>query len=477
MNNTLRVLLIEGNIYDAEKIKASVTREKPGCIFQQVMLEDEFLQAIDIFHPDVVISDNTLPAYSAVRALHAFKKRSLAIPFILVSSSVTEESALDILKAGADDYLFKDRLTRLPSAIDSAIQRKKAEAEKRAGDERIRFHENLLSSVGQAVIATDMNGRIIYWNFAAEQLYGWKAEEVTGKDIFDVTCEDQYQQHTSTTNPPLLGDRLSGECWMKRKDGSFFAAFLTESPFYSDNGDMAGIISVCYDLTEQKFTEKKIREMEMQMALQKVEEQRKISRAIINAQEEEKNYIGLELHDNINQVLAGAKMFLGLAGERNKELKNLLNYPMELLDHSIAEIRRLTHKQVTPLKNINLKDQLDKLLESLNISPALDIHFAYSVPGNQLADELKLNIYRIVQEQLSNILKHANAKTITIKVVKRIRWVTVSIQDDGKGFNLVQQRKGIGISNMINRTQSYNGSFHIASKPNEGCRVTVRMPV
>jgi len=358
MNNALRVLLVEGNIVDAEKIKASLTREKPGCIFQQVMMEDEFLQAIDIFNPDVVISDNTLPAYNATKVLTAFKKRSLTIPFILVSSTVTEEFALDILKAGADDYLLKDRLTRLPLAIDSAIQKKKAEAEKKAGDERIRFHENLLSSVGQAVIATDMNGRIIYWNHAAEQLYGWKCDEVTGKDIFDVTCEDQYQQHSSQTIPPMLDDRLSGECWMKRRDGSFFPAFLTESPFYGDNGDMTGIISVCYDLSEQKFAEKKIREMEQEIAQQKIEEQKKISRAIINAQEEEKNHIGLELHDNINQVLAGAKMFLGLAGERNKELKGLLNYPMELLDHSIAEIRRLTHKQVTPLKNVDLKQQL-----------------------------------------------------------------------------------------------------------------------
>lgn len=477
MNNTLRVLLIEGNIGDAEKIKASLTREKPGCVFKRVIKEDEFLQAIDIFHPDVVISDNTLPTYSAAKALTVFKKRSLTIPFILVTGTVTEEFALDILKAGADDYLFKDRLTRLPLAIDSAIQKKKAEAEKKAGEERIKFHENLLRSVGQAVIATDMNGRIIYWNLAAEQLYGWKSAEVEGKDIFDITCEDQYQQHAVKTTSPLMDDRLSGECWMKRKDGSFFSAFLTESPFYNDNGDMAGIISVCYDLTDQKLAEKKIREMEMQMAMQKVEEQRKISRAIINAQEEEKNYIGLELHDNINQVLAGAKMFLGLAGERNKDLKSLLNYPIELLDHSIAEIRRLTHKQVTPLKNINLEEQLNKLLQSLNISPTLDIHFEYSVPDNKLADDIKLTIYRIVQEQVNNILKHAHAKTITIKVIKRLRWVTVSIQDDGKGFNLMTQRKGIGISNMINRTQSYNGRFNIASKPNEGCVVTVRIPV
>lgn len=477
MNSALRVLLIEDNICDAEIIQASLRKEKPGCIFQRVMVEDEFLQAIEIFNPDVVISDNSLPRYNATKALTAFKKRSLAIPFILVTGTVTEEFALGILKAGADDYLLKDRLSRLPSAIDSAIEKKKAEAEKKAGEDRIKFHINLLRSVGQAIIGTDMNGCIIYWNQAAEQLYGWNAAEVAGKDIFDITCEDEYQQHKLQTVPQLLDGRLSGECYMKRKDGSFFPALLTESPFYNDNGDMTGIISVCYDLSEQKQAEKKILDMEKQIAIQKLEEQKKISRAIINAQEEEKNYIGLELHDNINQVLAGAKMFLGLAGTRNKEIKDLLHYPIELLDHSIAEIRRLTHKQVTPLKNIDLKEQLAKLLESVNVSPALVINFNYSVPYKLLADDVKLNIYRIVQEQLNNILKHADAKTITVKVIKRIKWITVSIKDDGKGCNLLLQRKGIGISNMINRTQSYNGTFHIASKPGEGCMVTVRIPV
>jgi len=340
--------MLEDSAVDAEIIQKFLLKRDPNCEFKVVMTEEGYLRALDQFQPDLILSDNTMPRFSATEALKLFNQRSLPIPFILVTGTVSEEFAAGIIRSGADDYILKDRLSRLPAAMDAAIKRKAAE-------------ENLRS------------------------------------------------------------------------------------------------------------LEKKILE-------QKIQEQKKIARAIIKAQERERNHIGQELHDNINQILAGAKMYLGIAMKKNDEIKELVRYPMELIDSSIEAIRSLSRMEVTPLKNIDLEELVRELLLDLGQHNTIKPGLTYSVSNELLSDDLKLNIYRIIQEQLSNIIKHADAKNITISVKTEGKDISIIITDDGKGFNVKIKRKGIGISNMINRVESYNGKIMIKSNPGEGCKVSVKFP-
>jgi len=217
--------------------------------------------------------------------------------------------------------------------------------------------------------------------------------------------------------------------------------------------------------------------MEREMLNQKIQEQKKISRAIIKAQEEEKNHIGKELHDNISQILASTKMFLSSAAKKNESIREIIKYPIELINSSIDEIRLLSHKQVTPLKNINLQEMLQNLVSALDKNSSLNVSFSYTVKGSLLSDELKLNIYRIVQEQINNIIKHAQAHNVTIEVKTEEDNISVQITDDGKGFKLSEKRKGIGISNMMNRIESYNGKMQIKTSPGNGVKIKVTIPV
>lgn len=478
MDNDFKILMLEDSELDAEIIQRFLLKEKPGCRFKLVMDEQNFIEALDTFEPQLILSDNTLPQYSAAEALEVVKQRQSHIPFILITGTVSEEFAAGIIKAGADDYLLKDRLTRLPTAIDAALQKKRAEEEQKKAEEIIRFKADLLKSVGQAVIATDLGGIVLYWNHAAEKIYGWTAEEAQGKNILDLTPAKQSTQAAATIMKELKAGRSwSGEFFVQRKNGTVFLAFVTDSPLFDPQGNLSGIIGVSYDITEQKKAETALMEMEKQIAEQKIKEQKEISRAIIKGQEEEKNHIGKELHDNINQILAGAKMFLAMAAKKNNEIKKLLDYPIELINNSIEEIRSLTYKQVTPLKNINLQLQVNKLIESISHSTPNPVEFRYQANENSLTDDLKLNLYRIIQEQVNNILKHADAKKITIEVAQAKEHIRLQIDDDGKGFDTAAQRKGIGISNMINRVEAYEGALHISSIPGQGCTLKVQIPV
>src|SRR5450432_4837933 len=109
--------------------------------------------------------------------------------------------------------------------------------------------------------------------------------------------------------------------------------------------EYAGAVVMHIDISE-------LRRLEQKRLKSKMDEQKKITKAILVGQEKERNHIGQELHDNINQILAGTKIYLGIAGNKNKEVKELIKYPIELIDTSIEEIRLLCHKMVTPLKNI-----------------------------------------------------------------------------------------------------------------------------
>src|SRR5665213_30089 len=355
MENFLRILILEDSATDAEIVLRLLKKE--GLQFESLLVinKDEFIRALKQFQPDVIISDNSLPQFNATEALQIVHRNSIDIPFILVTGTVSEEFAAGIIKLGADDYILKDRLGRLPAAIETSLQKKKSEAALRLQEEQNLFKASLLATVGQAIIATALDGSVIYWNKAAEKIYGWSAGEAIGNNIIDLTPSVQSREEANEImNELKKGNSWSGEFLVQRKDGSNFPAFVTDSPVYDHKGTLVGIIGVSNDISERKKAEQDLKKMEQKILDQKIQEQKKISRAIIIAQEQERNHIGQELHDNINQILAGTKLYLSMAAKTNKSVEELVKYPMELIDKSIEEIRLLSSKQVTPLKNIDL---------------------------------------------------------------------------------------------------------------------------
>ena len=206
-----------------------------------------------------------------------------------------------------------------------------------------------------------------------------------------------------------------------------------------------------------------------------MQEQKRITRAIIIAQEQERNRIGQELHDNICQILSTAKLYIDVAKEEKPELTELVRYPIELIDNSISEIRALSKRSVTPLKNIDLKELAQMLVSNLDNTTTIKTNFDYDVADQDIADDLKLNVYRIIQEQLNNIIKHSASKNVSLSVAANGKLIHILVKDDGKGFDLNKKRSGIGIANMINRIESFNGQIKIESSPGNGCARSIAL--
>ncbi|HKB44318.1 MAG TPA: PAS domain S-box protein, partial [Chitinophagaceae bacterium] len=201
MERPLKILLLEDSATDAELIKRLLLKQKMNCEFHLAMDKESFLQSLEKFSPDVILSDNSLPQFDATEALKITRQRSLHIPFILVTGTVSEEFAANIIKQGADDYILKDRLIRLPAAIDTALRQQESEKEKLMALQNLMRSEEkyrqLVERVSDGFIALDTKWNIVYANKIAEEMLGRPAGYLTGKNLwieFPASIEDPFHE-------------------------------------------------------------------------------------------------------------------------------------------------------------------------------------------------------------------------------------------------------------------------------------------
>lgn len=160
---------------------------------------------------------------------------------------------------GAARRTHNDRLDDSP--LKETVPDTMALTERVEAEERIRFQARLLDVVGQAVIATDPQGKVIYWNRAAEELYGWSQEEATGRSIMEVTPSGEMREKAEEIMSELLAGRSwSGEFEVRRKDNTTFPAMVTDAPVHDEQGNLVAIIGVSTDITELKQTEERSRQ-------------------------------------------------------------------------------------------------------------------------------------------------------------------------------------------------------------------------
>ena len=204
-----------------------------------------------------------------------------------------------------------------------------------------------------------------------------------------------------------------------------------------------------------------------------------VKEAVEDAKQLERSNIGKELHDNINQLLGASKLYLDMAKRGGTASETYLVKSSECTMMAMEEIRRLskglTTDIITPL---GLFEAIDALCNSMMEGSPLKIYCNTKGFDEYLINDIfKLNVYRIVQEQLTNILKHAKATRVDIDILQNKKSIKLTIADNGVGFNSDEERVGIGLANITSRVKSYNGMADIVSKPGEGCLLQVKFPI
>jgi PAS domain S-box-containing protein len=231
-------------------------------------------------------------------------------------------------------------------------------------------------------------------------------------------------------------------------------------------------VSLSASLVQREFFEKEWQSESKLKAIQ-------IANAISEAKQLERSDLGKELHDNVNQLLAASRIFMDLAQRNSKNRKDNISRSSEYTLIAIEEIRKIAKGLVNnAIKNVGLCFAVKKMVEDLvEVYPVKIICKMDETLHVGMSEKFNLDVFRIVQEQLNNIIKHAKASRIRIDLTQNEAEVMLTVVDNGIGFDVTKNVDGIGIINIKSRAEFYKGSAVFVSKPGKGCVLTARFPI
>jgi|GEM_PF-2524712 len=362
------------------------------------------------------------------------------------------------------------RLQELNRQNDQLIEM--AEAIKRSNTQLQKANDELaavFNSVEEVLFSINTKDRkLIQISKACNSVYGYSQQEFTEDPCIwlKLLHPGDRTQLGKTIKKLKTGQTCFSRHRIFTKEDELHWIEMKLIPTRDAQHKLVRIDGIANNVTERVKLEKKL-------AFEKSNKQQQLTEAVITAQENERSFLGEELHDNINPILATAKLYLECAiGEEEKRV-NLIKDSRGFILTAMNEIRKLSRSLVPPsLGEISLTDALNDMIEHLKVVHKIQFITNWNIPDEkQIDDKLKLTIYRIMQEQMNNILKHSNAGSVIISLKQQENALEFKITDDGIGFDSTLKKKGVGLQNIISRTEMCNGKVLINTSPGNGCQL------
>jgi PAS domain S-box-containing protein len=342
--------------------------------------------------------------------------------------------------------------------------RSKAAAEIKIAVER---YDILAQATSDTIWDWNIANNTMLYNEGITKMFGYKASEV--ENVVDWWNEklhpDDFKKVTELVEDVFEKglQKFQVNYRFRCADNTYKHIFDRAYVQFDDNGNPCRMIGAMQDITYQ------------------VDEEIRTSKAIIDAQEQERNFIGGELHDNVNQILAGSVLALSMVKEKNTDTRQSFEFIQMGKGHimnAIEELRKLSHKLApASFDDSSLKDAFEELLQTFNVNNQFNIKLNFDEKCNAVDGDIQINLYRILQEQIKNIVKYAAATEIEITIKRSGELVQLRVVDNGKGFNTKTAKKGIGLSNIKKRAESFSGKFILRSSPGKGCEIMVEIPL
>lgn len=322
-----------------------------------------------------------------------------------------------------------------------------------------------------AIVAiTDQTGKIIYANDKFCQISKYSREELLGKDHriinSDYHPKDFFRELWRTI---AHGKVWRGEVRNRAKDGSIYWMDTTIVPFLNAKGKPYQYVSIRNEITQKKLMEEQIKALPQR---------------IILAQEQECNRIARDLHDDLGQSLATLKMMVQsawLVESQGNKIKKVSVDQQKIMDYlnSIIEKSRSLAMRLRPstLDVLGLTSALGTMLKEMGSNNKLKISFRHPDLDSLRFKAEPINLFRIVQEAMSNILKHAGATRVEIKITKSKGVLKISIHDNGRGFLFSGHSSGLGLTTMQERAKLLGGTIGVHSPPKQGTTLLIEIPV
>jgi PAS domain S-box-containing protein len=390
------------------------------------------------------------------------------------------------------------------AVVRDITERKRHAEQLQEREERFR---TIAETSNDAIIAADSRGKVLYWNKAAETMYEYTKSEILGKSIEllrpegkRLTDRKNRNEFIKTGQSPYVGKTVEGMA--RKKDGTEFPC-ETSTSFWT-MGDQIIFCGIVRDITERKEMEAQIkkshRELEKKVKqrtaeLKKSNDQLQISQEylkkfagmLLSAREEERKNISTVMHDELGSMAIAVDSQISIAkeecNENNKQATfTALTNAQTALRKAVGDLRRLAVDLRPPnLDIMGLPAALTDLIDKAKENTKLKIIFRNETGDKKIPGETAIVIYRIIQEGLTNVIKHAKAQSIRVRLYADTKNINLDIADDGIGCTLKKvlygkRKPSIGILGMRERVESLGGEFTITSAPQKGTQLKVALP-
>jgi len=341
----------------------------------------------------------------------------------------------------------------------------------------------VVDSSDDAILSKSLDGNILSWNQGAERLYGYSTEEIIGQSVSILIPPDRPNELQEVVERLKRGDILQHyETKRIKKDGSCINVSVTLSPVRDGSGRIIGASAIGHDITRRKQAE-----AEQELLYQQVQagetQLRQLASYLQTTQENERASLAREIHDQLGQALTALKMDLAWLTKRipreQSALKEKADSMAKLIDETVFAVRHIaTELRPGLLDHLGLVAAVEWQAHEFtrHTGIACDLQLEEIQPA--LEDGLATQLFRIVQEALTNIARHAQATQSTIKLATKAETILLHIEDNGVGIQQSQitNSKSLGLLGMRERALAYGGQFHIRGHRRKGTRLEIRIP-
>jgi len=471
--NTLKIVIIEDEEAHFQLMERAIHKEFPYASIDYFREGALCLQRLDEISPDIIITDYLMPGMNGIEFMEALNRKDKDIPVIMITGQGDENIAIRAMKLGARDYLVKiaNFFTLLPGVIYKVISEQKLKEELRQSEKRYRI---LFDNFIDAINIFSEDRRLLDVNKKLIQLSGYSK-----KELLSMKVEDLYSVNVRPTIEEKIQNMLRG------KEVPVF-----ENCLFTKGGDKIPVeigfsaLKNCYG-QEIVFQGSIINIIERKRAQEQVSI---LSQQLMKAQEDERQRLSRDLHDLVAQDLSALKIGLDTFFDDQRvvypDQRQKVVELSEIVRWTIMNIRNMAYSLRPPnLDQLGFAKTVLNCCEEFYSSTKIKVDFSVAgMHGLEFDSDTEIILYRLIQEGLNNVKKHADATHATIRLLGSFPDLIIRIEDNGKGFDVegrlasAVNEKRLGLRSMEERVTLLGGKMKIESRPMRGTKIFIEVP-
>ena len=359
--------------------------------------------------------------------------------------------------------------------------------ERKKAEEEVALLGHTIRSIGECVSVTDTENKILFVNEAFLRTYGYTADELIGKPIAVIRSPRSESAAEKVLSTTLKGG-WQGELVNRKKDGTEFPIALSTFVIRNEKGQPIALVGIAADITERKLAEQASKRVEERLKSSR-EQLRALAAHLHRVREEERKHLAQEFHDQLGQTLTALKMDLTMlqrqVADKEKELSRTavsvdIQAMQQIADHAIGSIREIM-AELRPelLDQLGIMPALEFEAESFQRKSGISCVFTSLVDEIQLDQEKSIALFRIFQEALTNVVRHAKATSVRANIRMEGTNLLLEIKDNGVGIlpGAEDAKDSFGIIGMRERALVFGGAFEIRGAKGEGTTIVLRLPL